>query len=212
MTYTRILPKLLSTLFIFTLLSVGISAQNVASSAEEVNPLLNNAMIPDVTVKNTDGETVALRDLVKKKPTVFVFYRGGWCPYCNQHLADLKKIEEDIADMGYQVFAISADRPELLKETKDKNELSYTLLSDSPMKATKAFGLAFKVDDATVKRYKEYGIDLEADSGYDHHILPAPAIYLVGTDGIVDFNYVNPDYKKRIEGEILLSAAKAYAE
>jgi len=206
------MKKLIMALFAFALLSTTSFSQQVASSADQVTPLLNNAMIPDVTVKNTEGEDVSLRDLVSDKPSIFVFYRGGWCPYCNQHLADLKKIENDIEKMGYQVFAISADRPELLKETMAKNELTYTLLSDSPMNATKAFGIAFKVDDATINRYKEYGIDLEEDSGYNHHLLPAPAIYLVGTDGIVDFNYVNPDYKKRIEGEILLAAAKAYAE
>lgn len=194
------------------LLSPASFAQDYAMSAEDVKPAMISTMIPDVTVKDIDGKEIELRELVKNKPTIFVFYRGGWCPYCNQHLADLKKIEGEIEEMGYQVFAVSADRPEKLKETMAKNELSYSLLSDSPMKATKAFGLAFKVDDKTVNRYKEYGIDLEADSGYDHHLLPAPAVYLVNTKGMIKFNYVNPNYRERIDGGILLAAAKAFSE
>ena len=80
------------------------------------------------------------------------------------------------------------------------------------MDVTKAFGLAFKVDSKTVERYKSLGIDLEADSGYDHHLLPAPAVYIINTEGIVRFNYVNPNYRERINGDVLLSAAKAYFE
>jgi len=212
MTLNKISFKSLPALLFMLICSATVFAQDYATSAEKVNPILISSTIPDVSVKTTDGNTVNLRNLVSKKPTIFVFYRGGWCPYCNRHLADLKKIEDDIEELGYQVFAISADRPDLLKKTKEKNELTYTLLSDAPMTATKAFGLAFKVDDETVNRYKEYGIDLEADSGYEHHILPAPAVYLVNTKGEVKFNYVNPNYKERIDGNILLAAAKAFRE
>ena len=187
-------------------------AQDYAMSAEEVNPVLISSTIPDVSVKNTDGENLNLRDIVKDQPTIFVFYRGGWCPYCNRHLADLKKIEDDLAKEGYKVYAISADRPELLKQTMDKNELTYTLLSDAPMTAGKAFGIAFKMDDETVERYKSYDIDIEKDSGYDHHLLPAPAVFLVDQKGIIKFSYVNPNYKERIDGGILLAAAKAFSK
>lgn len=181
-------------------------------SAEEVNPVLISSTIPDVSVKNTDGENLNLRDIVKDQPTIFVFYRGGWCPYCNSHLADLKKIEDDLTKEGYKVYAISADRPELLKKTMDKNELTYTLLSDAPMTAAKAFGIAFKMDDETVERYKSYDINIEKDSGYDHHLLPAPAVFLVDQKGVIKFSYVNPNYKERIDGGILLAAAKAFSK
>lgn len=200
-----VLPVLL-TLFLTTFTS----AQDFAMSADKVNPVLIGSTIPDIAVKNIDGENVKLRDIVKEKPTILVFYRGGWCPYCNRHLADLKKIEDDLSKEGYQVFAISADRPDLLKRTLDKNELTYTLLSDAPMTAAKAFGIAFKMDDKAVENYKSYGIDLEEDSGYDHHLLPAPAVFIVNQEGTIKFSYVNPDYKERIDGGILLAAAKAF--
>lgn len=203
------------TLFVvllFCTLNYTVSAQDYAASASEVTPLLINETIPDVSLRNTDGELVRLRSVVSDKPAVLIFYRGGWCPYCNTHLAELQKIEAQIRDLGYQVIAISPDKPENLKASISKNDLNYTLMSDSPMNVTRAFGLAFKVDEATVKRYKDVGIDLEADSGYDHHLLPAPAVYIVNTEGRVRFNYVNPNYKERINGDILLTAAKVFAE
>lgn len=185
-------------------------SQDYAASADKVSPLLISSQIPDVTVKDIDGKDVNLREAIAKQPTILIFYRGGWCPYCSRHLADLQKIEDELYEIGYQILAISPDRPEKLKATLQKNELDYTLLSDSPMTATKAFGLAFKVEQETVERYETIGIDLEEDSGFDHHLLPAPAVYILNTAGIVKFNYVNPNYKERIKGDVLLTAARAY--
>lgn len=212
MTLRTFTIQLIPVLALFLLIPTYATAQDYAMSAEEVNPVLISSTIPDVTVKNTGGNNLNLRDIVKDQPTIFVFYRGGWCPYCNSHLADLKKIEDDLAKEGYKVFAISADRPELLKKTADKNDLTYTLLSDAPMQAAKAFGIAFKLDDETVERYKSYDIDIEKDSGYDHHLLPAPAVFLVDQKGVIKFSYVNPNYKERIDGGILLAAAKAFSK
>lgn len=186
------------------------SAQEVPDASTKVRPLPISSVIPDVTVRDMEGNTIKLREFTAQQPTVLVFYRGGWCPYCSLHLAELKRIEQQIIDLGWQIAAISVDQPEVLKQTLTEKELPYTLLSDSPAEVLKAFGLAYTVDPATVARYKEVGIDLEASSGYKHHILPAPAVYLIDTNGVVRFNYVNPDYKERISSDVLLAAARAY--
>lgn len=198
-------------LFFALLISVPAVAQSVPDDAKKVNPILVNSIIPDVSVKNIDGKTVALQTIVTEKPTVLIFYRGGWCPYCSRHMAELQKIEDQIVDLGYQILAVSVDRPELLRETLSDQELTYTLLSDSPADVLKAFGIAYRVDDETVNRYKSVGIDLEMSSGFDHHILPAPAVFILDQEGKVKFQYVNPDYKERINGDVLLAAAKAYS-
>lgn len=77
------------------------------------------------------------------------------------------------------------------------------------MVASKAFGLAFKVAETTVEQYKKGGIDLENASGEKHHLLPVPAVFIVGTDGIIKFEYINPNYKVRLDPDVLLAAAKA---
>ena len=200
-------------LILLSIISCQLSqAQDYASRASDVTPLLISQKIPDVALKTVEDETVSLREQVYEQPAILVFYRGGWCPYCSRHLSELKAVEDELFDIGYQVLAISPDRPAKLKATLKNTEPAYTLLSDSPMEVSKAFGIAFKVDQETVDRYKSIGIDLEGDSGYDHHLLPAPAIYILNTEGIVKFNYVNPDYKERINGDVLLAAAKAYYE
>ncbi len=202
--------RLLFTVFLLALFTTTGFTQDIPKSANEVTPILINSTIPDVVVKDIDGNNQSLHEVVKSKPTVFIFYRGGWCPFCSRHMSELAQIEDEILEMGYQIVGISVDRPEVLKGTLEEIELNYTLLSDSPANAIKGFGLAFEVDQATVDRYRSVGIDLEADSGHDHHLLPAPAVYIVDQEGTVNFQYVNPNYRERISGEILLAAAKTF--
>jgi peroxiredoxin len=178
---------------------------SVASSAEQTNPLQPGARVESVSLKTVDGRTAELADFIEEKPTVLVFYRGSWCPYCNTHLAGLKEIEQQILDAGWQIIAVSPDRPEKLAESLDEHQMKYTLLSDSKMRAAKMFQIAFKVDDKTIEKYKGYGIDLTDASGRDHHLLPVPAVFLIGTDGVIQFTYANPDYKVRLDPQKILS-------
>ncbi len=181
------------------------------ASAENITPVpAVGATIPDVTVRTVKNEPLLLRQAVAEKPAVLVFYRGGWCPYCTKHLAALANIEADLAAAGFQILAISPDHASKLREKPDHQALGYTLLSDSTMEAAKAFGITFQVPAQLVSKYKnEYQIDLEAASGQTHHLLPHPAVYVVGTDGVIRFAHVNEDYKVRLEPGKILEAVKA---
>ncbi len=179
----------------------------VASNAADVMPLRTGESIPSLSLKNINGDDTDLTAVISQKPTVLIFYRGGWCPYCNLQLSGLQKIESDLTALGYQIIAISADKPEKIKETISKDILTYTILSDNNSAASTAFGLAFKVDDNTVEKYKGYKIDLEEASGNNNHILPVPAVYLIDTKGNIKFDYFNPDYKTRLDAAELLKAA-----
>ena len=122
------------------------------------------------------------------------------------------QIEPKLLEMGYQILAVSADSPEFLSQSKQKHKMGYILLSDHSMKGGMALGLAWQVDAGNLKMFKEYGIDLEKASGEQHHILPVPAAYIVGTDGKISFAYVNPDHKVRVPATVLLEAARAALE
>ncbi len=207
----------MKTRFLITVCSMGLLLQAsctrmstaVPESAEMVRPLTVGAAVPDMTLSTPDGTPFAPLTEAAKQPLVMVFYRGGWCPYCTRHLAELGQIEGELRDMGLRIVAVSPDRPEVLAESMNSHELTYRLLSDSSMVAAKAFGIAFRVDDATVEQYKGYGIDLEAAPGQKHHLLPVPAVFIIGTDGRIRFAYANSDYKVRLSVEALLEAARS---
>jgi peroxiredoxin len=187
----------------------GSGEHPVASRAEDICPLLLGRTVPVVSVQTSDGSDVGLPELIGGKPTILIFYRGGWCPYCNLQLSELQEIEPKLLELGYQIIAISPDRPEKLAPAVAKSNLSYRLFSDSKLNVAKAFGLAFKVDEKVVARYQTINIDLDEASGESHHMLPVPGAYVIGADGIIAFSYVNPNYKVRLPGNVLLAAARA---
>ena len=192
-----------------TILSILLLGAALAHAETNATPLKVGDSIPDVKLRTEDDKEVSLRKLVSEKPTVLIFYRGGWCPFCNRHLQSLAGIEDDLNKAGVQLLAISMDQPAKLKATPDREKLHYRLLSDSDATAATAFGIAFKVDDKTVEKYKGYGINLDAASGNDHHILPHPAVFVANTNGVIRFAHVNPDYKVRLEPAKILEAARA---
>jgi len=109
--------------------------------------------------------------------------------------------------MGFQLIAIAPDRPTKLRETKEKYGIQGRFLSDSRMAAAQAFRVAYQVDANTLKHLEGYGVDLEEASGESHHQLPVPAVFIAGTDGVIQFTYANPDYTVRIRPEMLLAVA-----
>jgi peroxiredoxin len=176
--------------------------------AQDVKPIQAGAALPSATLRTVEGLSVDLHSLMEGKPTILIFYRGGWCPFCTKHLAEVAQVQQSLIDMGYQIIAISPDKPEKLKATLESGAVGYQLLSDSSMSFASSLGLAFKVDDATLERYKGYGIDLEAASGESHHLLPVPAVMIVDGQKVVRFVHFNPDYTARLAADPLVAAAR----
>jgi len=186
-------------------------APAVAAAPEHAKAIAPGTKAPDPGVFGLDGTKTPLSAVLAGKPTVLVFYRGGWCPYCTAHLAELAKAEQALIDAGYQIVALSPDAPEPVKKDASEWGYSYKIFSDKDGAAATAFGVAFRLDDATYAKYKGFGVDLEERSGAGHHILPVPSVFLIDASGIVRFTHANADYKARLSGDKLLAAAKSAA-
>ncbi len=195
------------------LLALVFLASPLPETASDIRPLLIGQKVPDVNLTGIDGKTFALREMVAEKPTVLVFYRGGWCPYCNRQLSQLRAVEASVKASGYRIVAVSPDTPEHLKKTLKDNEIGYQLMSDDALAAAQHFGLAYK---ATVKDFgsetffqawrkrQGYGASQQID------MLPVPAVFLISKKGRIVYAYVNIDFSVRLSGEVLLTAARAY--
>lgn len=183
-------------------------SEGVALDANSVTPLLIGQPIPSVKLITPTGDMVDLKELTQNKASLIIVYRGGWCPYCNQHFKDLRKIIPDLSQRGLQVLAISPDSPENLQVTLKEHKMVYDLLSDSSMEAAKALGLAYQVSGALNKKLKQHGIDIEKASGESHQLLPVPAIYVVNREGLVTFSFVSPDYKVRASNTVISAAVE----
>lgn len=188
------------------LFTIGLSvhAQNdLPKQAIEIAPLLIGEKIPNVTLKSVENTDVDLMELISKKRTVLVFYRGGWCPYCNAHLVALAEAAKELLALGYQIIAISPDAPASLKVTDHKEKLNYLLLSDSTGKLSKSVGVAFQAPE----NYK--ATIAKGSDGVNNFFLPVPAVFILNTNAEIEFEHIAPNFKNRISNNLLIVVAKS---
>jgi peroxiredoxin len=189
----------------------------VARTAAEIQPLRVGDNAPRFTVETVDDERFEFDPRNLEKPVVLISFRGGWCPFCNMHLSELRHAIPEIRGMGVDVLFLSGDRPELLlaslgRETQDEIDgLGYTILSDANAQAAIALGIAFKASDSTIQRRRDKGDDIEESSMARHGVLPVPAVFAISREGIITFASANPDYKVRVPADELLAAASKIA-
>ncbi len=164
--------------FAFLFISFLSSAQQ---EMFDICPLKIGQKIPDNTsLTSIEGKKTSLKDALGIKPTILVFYRGGWCPYCVRHLSALQESKQQIDSLGYQIVAITPDQFDQLVISDTSSKADFTLYSDASAENIKAFGLDWKVSDELYTKYKDqYGMDLEAWSGEKHHTLPVPAVFII---------------------------------
>lgn len=161
---------------------------------------------PSFSAIDHSGNNIVLDSLLKKGPVVLFFYRGSWCPYCNRQMAELQDSLHFITDKGASVIAVSPETNKSMEKIIKKSGASFTFISDTIYTIMNAYNVSFKVEDATLKKYKLVGIDIEESNGNSDHILPVPATYVIGKDGSIKLSYFNKDYKKRVSIKQIITA------
>jgi len=189
----------------------------IAASADQVQPLGVGDPAPRFVVAAVDSSPVEFDPQNLDKPVMLLVFRGGWCPYCNMYLSEMRHVIPEIQSLGIDVLFLSGDRPELLYESleseaqEDIAGLDYTLLSDADAQASMALGIAFKAPQRAIDYVKKKGDGYTKSSMDRHGVLPVPAVFAIGRDGVIAFTFVNPDYKVRLPADELLAAARAIA-
>ncbi|NVJ08307.1 AhpC/TSA family protein [Myxococcus sp. AM001] len=163
------------------------------------------AALPDVSLSDAEGRQVSLRELGSRGPLLVIFYRGGWCPFCNFQIRELTTAFPEFRRRGVTPVALSVDRIEEAAKTRATYEIPFPVLSDPDLVAHRAFRVVRHVDDAEFARLKNMGLDIEAASGRDHHMLAVSAAFII-TEGEVRWAHADQDYKKRPSVAQLLHA------
>lgn len=200
--------RLLCPLLFAVVAGAGLADAAIPTGAENVVPLAVGVRAPAATVKTVDGADFDLEQALVNKPTVLIFYRGGWCPFCNRQLAGMQDYVAKFLALGYQIMAVGTDKPEELRATMTKDHLSYTLLSDRSMAAASAFKVAYRLSGQDETKYVAHNIavpEIPGEAGA--HWLPVPSIFIIGADGVIKFVEFNPDIRVRPSPEEILAAA-----
>ena len=169
----------------------------ILSAQEAPEGLFIGSKAADFKAKDQDGNTVHLKELLKKGKVVLVFYRGQWCPYCNRALSRLADSLSFIREKGATVIAVSAEKPENIDVTVEKTKAGFPVIHDEGLKIMKAYDVEFEVPENTVTRYRNSGIDLEKLNGTNGKYLPVPAVYIIDKEQTVTYRFFESDYKKR---------------
>mgnify|MGYP001816637186 CR=1 FL=1 len=186
----------------------------IAESADLTQPLQAGEDAPQFVVRTVDNEPFVFDPRKLERPAVLITFRGGWCPFCNMHLSELKDVVPQISAMGVDVLFLSGDRPDLLystlsRETQDDIDgLEYTILSDADAQAAVALGIAFKAAQSTIDRRLDKEQDIEDSSMTLHGVLPVPAVFAVGADGVIAYTFADPNYKVRLPSADLLAVVE----
>lgn len=174
------------------------------ASGQALNARKAGDKAPEFTLRDPDGHAVSLAEILTKGPLIVSFYRGVWCPYCNLELQALQAASPEIEERGARVVAISPQTAPNSRRSQRDNKLTFPILSDEKSRVAAAFGLRFSLPDYLVELYKGFKNDLPTFNDDPAWVLPMPARYVIGTDGIIAYSEVNPDYTQRPDPSELL--------
>jgi peroxiredoxin len=157
------------------------------------------------------GRPFDLAALVASKPVIVTFYRGGWCPYCNLELRAYQALLADIRAAGAELVAVSPELPDHSLSTAEKNELSYTVVSDVGGALSSALGIRFTLSDAVKPFYEKAGHALPDRNGDGTWALPMPATFVIAPGGQIAHAFIEPDYRKRLDPREAIAALQSVA-
>lgn len=156
----------------------------------------------DFLLGDAAGNAVSLNALVSRGPAILVFYRGGWCPYCNIQLRGFQALLPRLRNAGATLAAISPQLPDNSLSTAEKNSLSYPVLSDVGLHVARRFGIVFRLGEDLLSLYRGFGHGLDEMNGQPGATeLPVPAVFVIDSDRKVLFSEALVDYTRRTDPE-----------
>lgn len=165
-------------------------------------------LMPPFHLPDENGHIVGLDQLLAKGPVAVTFHRGHWCPYCRININALSRAQNEIASDGGQIVAIMPDRQQFVSELKSAGKVPFPILTDIDNGYALSLNLAIWLG-AEMQKMLEGERDLPSFQGNNSWILPIPATFVVGTDGVIKARFLDPDFRKRMAIDDLLAALKS---
>jgi peroxiredoxin len=183
------------------------SIQDLLDEGVPVEVVAVGDTLESFTLSDATGVPVTLDQLVETGPAVIVFYRGGWCPYCNLALRTYQlELLPQLATYGARLVAISPQTPDQSLSTAEKAELDFTVLSDTGSRVAQQIGIAFQQADEVLDVQRKLGLDLSQVNAEGSTMLPRPTVLVLDQERTVRFVDVQPDYTARTEVADILAA------
>jgi peroxiredoxin len=156
--------------------------------------------MPHARLLDVHGTPTTLAEAVGGRGAVVALYRGAWCPYCNLTLrAYQQDLVPQLAPRDIPLVAVSPQKPDGSLSMQEKNELTFTVLSDPGNQVAAALGvLTAPTDDARAAQ-RTLGLDLPEANADGTHGVPMPTVAIVDNAGIIRWIDIHPNYATRTE-------------
>ena len=165
--------------------------------------------MPTFFLPDENGRFRSLEEFLERGPLVIAFHRGHWCPYCRINASALADIHHEVEELGGQLVTISPELQRFSAMLQSDAKARYPMLTDLDNAYALELELAIWVGEEKKQAMQSAGWDVSPYHGNSAWMLPIPATFVVGGDGIVKTRFVDPDYRKRMEVEDILSALRA---
>jgi len=178
------------------------------SGAGQNAPQVGEPM-PPFHLPDEAGRVVSLDRLLSKGPVAVTFHRGHWCPYCRLNTKALAQAQTEIESNGGQIVAIMPDRQQFAETFKSESQAQFPILTDMDNGYALSLSLVVWVVAEMERMIASAGRDIPNYQGNASWMLPIPATFVVGMDGRIKARFVDPDYRKRMTVEALLTALRS---
>ncbi len=155
---------------------------------------------PTFALSDQNGKTIASTDLLKSGPLVVSFFRGTWCPYCNEELTALAASYADFRATGAELVMITPQSSDNAKDYLTEHRVPFSVLVDSDAKVAEAFGLAYDMPQYMRDIYTNaFGNDLTKVNDAKTWRLTIPGRFIIAQDGTITSAEFDADYRFRPE-------------
>jgi peroxiredoxin len=179
--------------------------RGLAAAGDPAGVAEPGSRLPDGELLDVGGQPATLAQNLGGKPAVIVFYRGGWCPYCNITLRTYQaQLVPALAERGIGLVAIGPEAPDGSLSTKESKELTFTVLSDPGNQIAGQLGILTAPSDGARAAQLQLGLDLTRVNADGTTGLPMPTVVIADADGVIRWIDVHRDYTTMTEpGEVL---------
>jgi peroxiredoxin len=179
-------------------------AGNAAGGAPRPGDVMPPFLLPD-----SSGRMVGLEELLGEGALVISFNRGHWCPYCELELAEYARAQPELSALNARFVTIMPERQQFLCDFVTSFAIPLTALADIDNSYALSLGLGMWVGTEVRELLIADGYRLDDYQGNDMWLLPIPATYVIGTDGIVKACFVSTDFRERMEPTAVLEALRS---
>lgn len=162
--------------------------------AGEAAPKVGDPM-PSFVLPDASARLVILEELLDRGPVAVSFQRGHWCPYSRININALVKAH-NVLPAGAEILAITPDQQKFV--SRFESQVPFPIVTDVNNGYAMSLNLTIWVGAEIQEMMERRGLDLSTFQGNSCWMLPIPATFVVGRDGLIKARFIDPDYRNRM--------------